>query len=244
MNNLTKSLSIVIPIFNEKNIIKKNLKEVEEYLNVKCIEYEIVLVNDGSNDGTKQIVEEYIKNRTNIKLLNNNYNIGKGAAIKKGVLNSSKNYILFMDADLSTPIGEVDKFIDLLNGDNDILIGIRNSHISEAKIERPLIRKIISRLYNIIVNFLFNLQLYDVSCGFKCFSFSSSRILFKKQLIGGWNFDVEIMLMARKKKLRIKEIPVSWTNHLPSRVNIIKDSICSLVNIAKIYFYDLFNEYD
>ena len=243
MNTDSLFFSIVVPVYNEEDAITPSIRKIEGYLAQKNIKYEIILVDDGSVDNTKEKIKYAIVGNPKIKLLENATNEGKGSAVRKGTLNSRGDYIIFMDADLSTPVEEISKIMDSLDIDKEaIFIGTRDEKERSTKVVRPAVRKLISSVYNFVVNLLFNLDIKDVGCGFKCFSSKIAKEIFKRQYIKGWVFDVEVLLRVRIRDIRIKEIPVSWTSHLPTRLNIIPDSIYCSFDLTKLLFYYLFKK--
>lgn len=243
VDNKPLFFSIVIPVYNEENIIIPSLREIQDYLNKKILKYEIIIVDDGSIDNTREKIKYVIMSNPKIKLLENTINEGKGSAVRKGVLNSRGDYIVFIDADLSTPIEEISKITNSLDMDRDtIFVGIRDEKEKGVEVKRPIIRKLISSVYNFVVNLLFNLDIKDVGCGFKCFPSRIAKDIFKSQRIKGWVFDVEVLLRVRIRDIRIKEIPVSWTSHLPTRLNIIPDSIYCSLDLARLLYYYLFKK--
>lgn len=235
--------SIVIPVYNEENTIAFSLRQIENYSNKIMIKYEITLVDDGSVDKTKEKIKYAIDSNQKIKLLENSSNKGKGSAVKKGVLNSRGDYIIFMDADLSTPVEEMSKIIDAASSDRAaIFIGVRDEKREGTKVTRPYIRRLISRIYNFTVNLLFDLRIQDVGCGFKCFPAKIAQEIFQRQYIKGWVFDIEALIRARRMGFKIKEIPVSWENHLPTHVNIIPDALYCFCDLMKLFFLNLFKK--
>jgi len=230
--------SVIIPVYNEEGAIISTVKRIEDYFNGKGLESEIILVNDGSTDATVSRIGEAIAGKPGVRLLGNSRNEGKGAAVRKGILSSKGAYLVFTDADMSTPIEELDGILDALPAADEIVIGIRQEQLKDKKVERPFARKLISRSYNFIANFLFGLKIKDIGCGFKFFPAGAARAVFAEQKIKGWVFDTEILLRARKRGVRIREVPVSWTNHLITRVNIIPDSIYCAFDLLRLFCYN------
>jgi len=236
-------LSIVIPVYNEEKRIHASLSKVVDYIKKKGFseKTEIIVVNDGSLDNTVSIVNHFKKDYNFIKLVDYKNNKGKGCAVKKGVLSAKGNYILFMDADLSTPLEEIDKVIWPLNRGYDLSIGSRSLKNSNIIRHQPKYRRIMGKLFNILVRLFLIKNIRDTQCGFKCFTKETAREIFSQIKINGFSFDVEILYLAQKKGYRIKEIPVKWYNFPESKVGVFKDPIKMLIGIFKIRF---FNKYD
>lgn len=233
-------LSIVIPIYNEQNRIEKTLNKIINYFLNKNLNIELILVNDGSNDNTKKILVAYKKRlqdsnkRFNLLILNNSKNMGKGFAVRRGVLSSKGKYVLFTDADLSTPIKEIEQFFKFLADGYNITIGSRGLLDSKIITRQNKIRQSMGKLYNLLVRKFINLNYMDTQCGFKCFDRSAVDLIFPYLKVNDFSFDIEILYLAGKLKLKVKELPVSWSNSAESRVRILEDSILMLINLVKL----------
>lgn len=230
-----KSLSIIIPAFNESKRIQFALKTIVQYLENR-FDYEIIVIDDGSTDNTFDSVMEIIKNNQKIKYLKNEKNYGKGFSIKKGMLCAKKEYLLFSDADLSTPIEEVEKLIKYLEEGYDIAIGSRSLKDSEILIKQPFYRRIIGKTFNLLVKFFGLAEFNDTQCGFKLFKKEVALEIFKKVKIDHFAFDVEVLYLAKKKGYSIKEVPVQWKNSPASRIKPLLDSLKMFIDLIKIRF--------
>lgn len=224
-------LSIVIPAYNEEKRIKNTLYRIINYFEYKEFKYEIIVVNDGSTDNTVNIVKG-VKNKK-IKVLTNNPNMGKGYAVKRGVLAAKKKHILFSDADLSTPIEEIEKFLPYLHN-YDVLIGSRNLKESDIQVKQPFIRSKLGKSFPFLVRCLLLKNIKDTQCGFKLFQKHTIKPIFEKQTLNGFSFDGEILYIAQKLNYKIKEIPITWINSLGSKVNTLKDSYKMFKDLFKI----------
>ncbi len=226
-------ISIIIPAYNEEKKIADTLTIIVEYLNQKRWNAEILVIEDGSKDNTAKIIREIAQHHDCIHLIQNNINKGKGYSVKQGVLAARGEFILFTDADNSTPIEEVEKLLFALeNSKCDIAIGSRSLPKSRIEIPQPFYRKIMGKVFNIFVRMILKLNIKDTQCGFKCFPQNIARQLFQYQRLERFGFDAEILFLAQRHRYHIKEIPILWKNRMESRVHIIKDSIRMLMELC------------
>ena len=224
-------LSVVIPAYNEEKRLGRTLRKISKYLLEKDYPYEIIVVDDGSTDGTPELVREIAQEVPCIRLLENSGNRGKGYSVRKGVLSSRGQLIIFSDADLSTPIEELDKLKVWIETGHNIAIGSRALPESEILLPQPWYRQCMGKVFNRLVRFLAVLEIKDTQCGFKLFMGGVARSLFKKQTIDGFGFDAEVLYMAKKSGYRVREVPVRWINSSDSRVNIFKDPFLMLKDL-------------
>jgi dolichyl-phosphate beta-glucosyltransferase len=226
-------LSVILPAYNEGNKIKKNVLKIDEYLMNKGYDYEILVVDDGSEDSTSEIVKGIKSDK--IKVLKNQPNRGKGYSVRKGMLESKKEYAVFMDADLATPLKELEKFKEFTK-DNDVLIASRNLKDSNIVVTQPFHRQILGKGFSLLTQILAVEGIKDTQCGFKMFNKKAKEIIFPRQTFERFGFDVEILHIANKHDLSIKELPVTWINDPDSRVNPIKDSLKMFIDLLKVRF--------
>jgi dolichyl-phosphate beta-glucosyltransferase len=201
-----KSLSIVIPVYNEEKRIEKTLNKILEYIKIKKIKYEIIIVDDFSKDKTIDVIKKF---KEKIIILKNNKNYGKGYSIKKGIENAKNELILFSDADLATPIEELDKMLGFINK-FDIIIASRNLKESKIVIKQPFYRQLLGKTFPLLVRLLLISDIKDTQCGFKLFKNDIAKNIVKLQTINRFCFDVELLFIAKKLGYKIKEIPVIW----------------------------------
>ena len=232
------SLSIVIPAFNEASRIGVYFEQLVRYLDTQPCAAEVLVVSDGSDDGTETEVRRLAGNRTNILVLENGVNRGKGFAVRRGALEASGQVILFCDADGSTPIGELDKLIGALDAGYDIAIGSRALPASDIRVPQPILRRSMGRVFNCFVQSVALPGIHDSQCGFKCFTRDAARRIFPRLRIDRFGFDVEILWLARKLGYRVAEIPVTWIDHSGSKVHPIRDSSRMLLDVLTIRFRD------
>lgn len=240
-------LSVVIPSFDEMaNLQKGVLDKVGHFLSRKKYKYEVIIVDDGSKDGSVKFVKVFTKDNPHFKLIENVHG-GKAQAVTKGVLSSQGEYILFTDMDQATPIEEVDKLLPYFDKGYDIVIGSRNSKRKGA----PFTRVLMARGMVFLRNFLIGIKgISDTQCGFKMFRRDVAKYLFTKvkslhsncQKISGSSvsagFDVELLYLAQKIGYKIKEVDVNWLYVETRRVNPIKDSIEGFMDLIKIKIND------
>jgi len=236
-------LSVIVPVYNEEKLISSTLVDIDGYLKTQAYEYEIIAVNDGSSDGTEKVLNVLEIEMKNIKIISNSANRGKGYSVRKGMLSASGEYRLFTDADNSTDIREVKKFLEILDSGIDVAIGDRTLANSVISIRQPAYKKILGNIGNIFIRLLTIPDIKDTQCGFKCFSRRFVENVFPDLKIDRWAFDVEILALALKRGYKIKTIPIVWKNRSESRVKIV-DYLFTLADIAKIKINLLTNKYE
>ncbi len=241
-------LSVIIPCFDEMaNLQKGVLDKIVHVLDKEKFLYEIIIVDDGSQDGSDEFIQKTTKDYPQIKLIKNNH-LGKAGAVTTGVLEAEGEYILFSDMDQATPIEEIDKLLPYFKDGFDVVIGSRNRNRKGS----PIIRLFVSRANVILRKLIVGLpNIIDTQCGFKMFRHEAAKQIFSKvyslhhgfQEISGSSvtsgFDVELLLIAQKKKYKIKEVRVEWLYVETRRVNPIRDSIDGVKELLKIKSNDV-----
>lgn len=224
-------ISIVIPAYNEEARLISTLKKIFAFINAAHLKAEIIVVSDGSTDRTKELVLQEFGDQLNFIELP--FNMGKGAAVREGVLKSKGDLVLFTDADGSTPIEELNKLKLKIQEDFDLVIGSRkDSNLVNKK--QPFYRIVIGRLFNIIAKCLMGIQVEDTQCGFKLIKGEIGRSLFAQMKINGFSFDVELLYLAAKNNFKIKEEAVIWINDERSKVNVLLDPVKMFFDLIKI----------
>ncbi|MDP2874108.1 MAG: glycosyltransferase family 2 protein [bacterium] len=242
-------LSVVIPAYNEEKNIRTTLAVVEDYLHASGWEFEIVVVNDGSQDNTSGIVSDYIEGKREFTLINNPHR-GKAYAVKTGVLKASGDYILFSDADLATPINEIKRMLVWLTEQGFDLVIASREGIGAKREGEPYYRHLMGRIFNFVVQNLALKGINDSQCGFKLFRRDVARRLFSSLYVYGGEgkeintaylgaFDVELLFLARKFGYKIREVSVTWSFVKTKRLNPLRDSWKMFWDVVKIRLADL-----
>lgn len=214
-------LSVVIPAYNEEKRIVSTLKSIDEYLRRQIYDYEILVVSDGSKDGTVGIVRNLESEISGLRLIDNKENHGKGYVVKQGMLEAKGELRLFTDADNSTSIDHLDKFLPYINEGYSVVIGsIAISGHKVASGSEPGWRRISGKLGNLFIQIMAVPGIYDTQRGFKLFREDAVSKIFPKLTITRWGFDIEVLALARKFGYKIKEIPVDWKNDPNSKVGL------------------------
>ena len=222
-------LSIVIPAYNEQSCIKESLIKIYNYLTTQKLLSEIIIVNDGSNDKTLDNINNFKNNNQNpmdnLLIVNNEKNIGKGYSVRKGVLFSKGDYVLFTDADLSTPIDELAKLFSFIKEGYNIVIGSRDLPGSKIIVRQHIIRESMGKFFNYLVRKIMKFKYRDTQCGFKIFDRKSVNLIFPYLKINDFSFDVEILYLAERLGLKVIEAPITWNNSKDSKVKILTLSV-------------------
>ena len=227
------AFSVVIPAFNEASRIGETLRLTLDYLRNVSPESELIVVNDGSTEATSPIVREVLETaKIETRLLENFPNRGKGAAVRSGLLAAQKQIALFFDADLSTPLEETPKVIEpIADGEIDIAFGSRALDRRLIGHRQPWRREQAGRVFNVLVRLATGLPFWDTQCGFKAFRIDVCRPIFEAARIDAFAFDVELLYLAQRAGLRIREIPVRWNHSAGSKVRFFQDSLRMLLEV-------------
>ena len=235
-------LSVIIPAFNEETRIPKTLGEIMKYLDGR-FSYEIIVVDDGSTDRTYEICESFFRINGCGKVLRNNRNCGKGYSVRRGMFEAHGELRLFSDADMSTPIDQIQKLINGINEGHDVVIGSRSIAGSDVRLHQPFYRESMGKIFNVLVRMIAVRGIIDTQCGFKLFTEDAARNIFPRQRNDGFSFDVEVLFIARKLGYRVKEVPVTWINYPASKVNPVTDSLRMLLDLFFIRMRALNGDY-
>lgn len=237
-------ISVVIPAYNEERRLEPTLLEVVDYFRALQRSAEIIVVDDGSRDGTAALTTRLAQRYPEIRLIRLAANRGKGHAVRTGMVNSRGAVVLFADADGATPIGEVERLEEALRGGADIAIGSRALHAEGVQVRARSYRRLIGRLFHLLVSALTVRGFQDTQCGFKLLSATAAHNLFSRMRMDGFSFDVELLLMARRQGYHVAEIPVNWSHQPGSRVNLALDSLRMARDLFRIRALALKGTYD
>lgn len=227
-------LSIVIPAYNESARIDGTLSRVMWCVEERGWDAEVLVVDDGSSDDTPAIVQKWMRRYRRLHMVRNPGNRGKGYSVRNGLLQAAGEIVMFTDADLSSPIEEAELLIAAIDDGADVAIGSRWLDRQKQTIHQPLYRRFFGRCFNKVTRCVMGLPFKDTQCGFKAFKREAAQTIFRLQTIERWGFDPEILFIARKLKLRIVEVPVTWGHDARSRLSYIRDGMKMLEDMARI----------
>lgn len=218
-------ISVIFPAYNEEARLERTLRDAAAYFRAAGRPVELIVVDDGSRDRTSALVDRLADEVGELRLIRLPANRGKGYAVRTGVVNARGGAVLFADADGATPIGEVERLERALAAGADLAIGSRALPSSAVQVRARAYRRLMGRTFHAMVSLLAVSGVHDTQCGFKLFRSGVAHDLFSRMRMDGFSFDVEVLLMARRRGYRIAEIPVNWTHQPGSRVNLVTDSL-------------------
>jgi dolichyl-phosphate beta-glucosyltransferase len=227
-------LSVVIPACDEEARIGKTLRAVRAYLESRPYASEIIVVGDGCRDRTCQVASEYLRGRDGDRVLDRAENRGKGFSVAEGVAASRGRFILFSDADLSTPIEELEKLLPEAERGADVVIGSRALPESDVQVRQNRLREGMGKIFNVFVRLFVLRGIKDTQCGFKLFKREAALDIFPRLALRGFSFDVEALYLARRRGFRIVQVPVIWRNSPTSRVRLVRSSAAMLRDLLRI----------
>ena len=239
MSNPAPEVSIVIPAFNEEKRLGATLTRIREYFATRSPSLagvEIIVVDDGSTDGTVRVVQDFARTAPCVRVAPNGKNRGKGYSVKQGILQARGRIALFTDADLSSPIYECERLFEAIESGSDIAIGSRAIDRTLIAVHQSPFREVAGIIFNRLVRAFTGLVIEDTQCGFKAFRLPACRVIFEQQRIGGFGFDPEILFLARRHGLRIAEVPVCWSHNPATKVHVYRDSIEMFLDLLRIRF--------
>ena len=226
-------ISVVIPAYNEERRLPPTLIDIIDFFDSLHVAYEVIVVDDGSSDGTADVVNKFERVRPQVKLMKLPKNSGKGYAVRFGVLNSRGSRVLFADADGATPISEFTRLNNALESGADLAIGSRAMFSNDTHVATSIHRKFLGRVFNHCVNWILLPGIADTQCGFKLFTRPSAQFLFSHQRSDRFSFDVELLYLAKKAEFRIAEVPINWNNIPGSKVNLVLDALLMFRDIIR-----------
>ncbi|MFN7920563.1 MAG: dolichyl-phosphate beta-glucosyltransferase [Bryobacteraceae bacterium] len=230
------SLSIVIPAYNEEKRLPPTLERVASYLAASRYRpYEVIVVDDGSRDGTAAVAEKFCATHPEFRVLRNPGNRGKGYSVRHGMLEARNDWVLFSDADLSAPIEEVEKlFAAVSKPECEVAIGSRAVDRSLIGVHQSIFRENAGRIFNLFMRVLVGLRISDTQCGFKLFRRDAAQAVFKNVRMERFGFDAEALFIAHKKGFAIAEIPVRWDHVEGTKVSMFGDSLDMFLDLLRI----------
>jgi dolichyl-phosphate beta-glucosyltransferase len=226
------ALAVVVPAFNEEQRLGATLSCLRDYLERQPWSWTIHVVDDGSTDGTARLVREFGRTESRVCLLSIRH-AGKGAAVRAGILAASADYRFICDADLSMPVHELGRFLPPALCGADVAIGTREG-AGARRIGEPLVRHLAGRAFNFAVQRLLVPGLNDTQCGFKMFTAAAANAIFPHVTVAGWAFDIEVMYIARRRGLAIREVPIEWHYRRESRVRMLRDGVRMFGELARL----------
>lgn len=248
MEKIEKTLTIIIPAFNESKRILKALNDIDSYVSrTKTQEkFKVIVVDDGSLDNTREVVKNWIQNESKNKELFSviSYvpNRGKGYAVQEGFFRASTELVLYTDADGACPIQEVEKLLPWASNGYDIVVGSRIIESQDTKVKMSFLRRVIGRGFHLVLSLLNLAEIKDTQCGFKLFKSTCAKKLAQNQKCFNYSFDIEYLFLAKKFGFKLKEVPVNWYHASGSKVNLFKDSIKMFIEVLKIRFVYKYNQ--
>ena len=229
-------LSIVVPCYNEEQRLPRTIEQVERYLDDKNLDYELILVDDGSTDGTRLIMDAAAERNQFVRLEALPQNRGKGRALAEGVASARGSEILVTDADLSTPIEELEKLQAQLDQGAGVAIGSRALRASRVEVSQPVYRVLMGKVFNLLVQAVLLPGIWDTQCGFKLFRADVAHDAFGRLTTDGFGYDPEVLYRAKQLGVKIAEVPVVWRNSAPTKVSPIKSSIDMFKHVVRVRF--------
>jgi glycosyltransferase involved in cell wall biosynthesis len=242
MKTTAPELSIVVPSYNEETRLPATLERIAQYINARRPNTEVIVVDDGSTDGTASLAEGFRGKIGDLKVLSNSVNRGKGFSVRKGSLEAAGNVVLFTDADLSAPIEEAEKLLEAMKN-ADVVIGSRAMNRKLIEAHQSAFREFAGILFNKIVRIILRLPFVDTQCGFKAFRRERCRIIFEQQTIERFGFDPELLYLARHHGLTTIEVPVRWAHSPATKVSMLRDSLQMFADVFIIRWNGLRGRY-
>jgi glycosyltransferase involved in cell wall biosynthesis len=235
-------LSIIVPAYNEEKRLPDTLQQVQGFLLAQQYSSEVLVVENASNDRTLAVAQDYARHFPQLRVMQCPQR-GKGLAVRQGMLAARGEYRFMCDADLSMPVNEIARFLPPTLRGVDIAIASREAP-GAVRYGEPYYRHFVGRVYNMLIRLLALPGLQDTQCGFKCFRGAVVDELFRRQTLGGWSFDVEVLYIARRRGLRIVEVPVPWTYTPGSKVDVWRDSFRMATDLLRIRLNGLRGVYE
>lgn len=235
-------LSIIIPAHNEETRLPHALEQALAFLKTQNYDSEILVVENGSHDRTFEVAQTFAQSHPNLRVIRETER-GKGRAVRRGMLEAHGQYRFMCDADLSMSIEQVNRFLPPHAQNVDVAIGSREA-AGAVRFDEPPYRHIGGRAINLIIRVLILPGLQDTQCGFKCFSAAAAEQVFPRQILGGWSFDIEVLYIARRLGLTIREIPIRWRFDPETKLSAVQDALRMVRDIFRIHRNARRGDYD
>jgi len=235
-------VSIIIPAHNEETRLPHTLEQVFAFLERQAYSSEVLVVENGSNDRTFEIAEAFTRQHANLRVMRELAR-GKGLAVRRGMLEAAGEYRFMCDADLSMSIDQLNQFLPPASADVDVAIGSREA-AGAVRFDEPLYHHIGGRLINTPIRMFILPGLQDTQCGFKCFTAAAAEQVFRRQTLPGWSFDIEVLYIAQRLNLIIREVPIHWRFHAETKLSAAQDALRMVRDIFIIHGNALRGRYD
>lgn len=239
-----RSVTVVVPAYNEERRLESMIRSTLDYFSRTGRDFRIIVVDDGSTDGTSALVRRLEPTVPQLRLIRLAANRGKGYAVRTGILNADTALVLFADADGAAPIEELERLERALDAGADLAIGSRAVADAGVRVRARPLRRVIGRVFHAMVRLLTVRGYRDTQCGFKLFRGPVAQDLFSRLRMNGFSFDVELLMMAGRKGYRVAEVPVNWVHQPGSKVNLFTDSLRMAADLVAIRARALRGDYD
>jgi dolichyl-phosphate beta-glucosyltransferase len=236
-------LSVVLPVYCEERVLASTFAELVPYLEGLGRSFEVVCVDDGSTDRSLEILREHAAAEPRLRIEAHSPNRGKGAAVRAGVLTSRGDYVLFMDADLSTPLEELPGFLGALDSGYDVVLGNRRAPGSRIERQQPWLRQTLGKGFTFVTQLLLVPGVQDFTCGFKAFRRQAADTIFKRSTLDGWAFDAELVAIAAVHGCKLAQVPVRWHHEEDTKVRLLQAVLGSARDLFLIGFKRLRGDY-
>ena len=235
-------MSIIIPAYNEERRLPTSLEQVDRFVAAQPYPIEVVVVNNNSRDATRRIADEFAARHSYMRVMDQSRQ-GKGAAVQKGMLAATGEFLFICDADFSMPVEEISKFMPPNAASYDVAIASREVP-GARRVDEPQYRHLMGRVFNLIVRVLAIPHIQDTQCGFKVFRRQAARDVFALQTIDGWGFDVEVLFIALKHGYQLIEIPITWYYKPQTKISPLRDSINMVLEVMRVRLNGWRGKYD
>ena len=231
---MARELSVVLPVYDEARVLEATFAELVPHLEGLGKDFEIVCVDDGSTDGSWEILQRLAAEDVRVRIERLPENRGKGAAVRRGVLLAEGEHVVFMDVDLSTPLDEMSGFLGALESGYHVVIGNRRAPGSRITRHQPWLRETLGRGFTVLTRLALAPGVHDFTCGFKAFQREAAKKIFERSTLNGWAFDAELVVIAHALELKLAQVPVAWHDQEGSKVRVVAAVLGSLRDLFVI----------